>query len=158
MPRVADERDSCFSSNLLQSPHPLFLNRDGIRKPCGLYVLYVLYRGLQMGLRKTTAKKQLLLCFTVRVWQDGCLVENKDSTQIFQDETEPALQSELWSNLLRAENLAGNYNPVCSDYPIRLLTKRTLGYFTANILEVRGNLPARLGYSASPFSTRRPPC
>ncbi|MCH7685779.1 MAG: hypothetical protein IH899_03705 [Planctomycetes bacterium] len=68
------------------------------------------------------------------------------------------MQTDLWINSLRAENLAGNYNPVCSDYPIRLLTKRILGYYTANILETRANLPARLGYGASPFSTRRPPC
>ncbi|MCH7729486.1 MAG: hypothetical protein IH991_23865 [Planctomycetes bacterium] len=68
------------------------------------------------------------------------------------------MQTDLWINSLRAENLAGNYNPVCSDYPIRLLTKRTLGYYTANILEVRSHSPARLGFGVSPFSTRRPPC
>lgn len=78
--------------------------------------------------------------------------------QIFQDEGDSAVQTDLWINSLRAENLAGNYSPVKSDYPVRILTRRTLGDNTASILESRGTLPARMSYGASSVVSRRPPC
>jgi len=68
------------------------------------------------------------------------------------------MQTALWINSLHPENLSGNYNPLKSDYPVRLLTRRTLGYFSENILAARSNSPTRLSYNASPFTTPRPPC
>ena len=59
---------------------------------------------------------------------------------------------------LRAENLAGNYSPACGDYPVRLLTRRTLGLSAGEIHSARDHAPEHVPYAANTWPSRRPPC
>jgi hypothetical protein len=61
-------------------------------------------------------------------------------------------------NSLRAENLAGNYGPACGDYPVRLLTRRTLGLSAGEIHAARAHAPENISYAARGWTSRRPPC
>lgn len=55
---------------------------------------------------------------------------------------------------LRAENLAGNYEPMHCDYPVALMTRRTFALAADRILDGRTTAPAAVDY-ARPM--RRPP-
>jgi len=59
---------------------------------------------------------------------------------------------------LRAENLAGNYEPMHCDYPVALMTRRTFALSAAHILESRAILPQQLGYGQRSRWASRPPC
>ncbi len=59
---------------------------------------------------------------------------------------------------LRAENLAGNYEPMHCDYPVHLLTRRTFALAAERILESRAVLPLQLGYGQPLGRGTRPPC
>jgi len=59
---------------------------------------------------------------------------------------------------LRAENLAGNYEPMHCDYPVLLVTRRTFALGADRILEARLSSPLRLNYGQSLWRGTRPPC
>lgn len=50
------------------------------------------------------------------------------------------------------------FNGICGDYPLRLVTKRTMAYESARIVVQRGTAPQRLRHSYFVRGTGRPPC
>jgi hypothetical protein len=59
---------------------------------------------------------------------------------------------------LRAENLAGNYEPMHCDYPVALMTRRTFAMSAERILEGRANAPSAVDYGRPLRWSSRPPC
>jgi hypothetical protein len=59
---------------------------------------------------------------------------------------------------LRAENLAGNYEPMHSDYPVALMTRRTFALTAEMILEGRGTAPSSMDCVRRGRWSGRPPC
>ena len=59
---------------------------------------------------------------------------------------------------LRAENLAGNYEPMHCDYPVALLTRRMFALSAERILDARAVAPQPVGYGQSVRWSKRPPC
>jgi hypothetical protein len=60
-------------------------------------------------------------------------------------------------NSLRPECLAGDDHRCFSDYPVRLLTRRTLGQAAERILTARRHSPRQVGYDHHVLPSRRPP-
>jgi hypothetical protein len=58
---------------------------------------------------------------------------------------------------LRAENLAGNYEPMHCDYPVALMTRRTFALSADRILEGRVNAPSAVSYGRVLRWSSRPP-
>jgi hypothetical protein len=59
---------------------------------------------------------------------------------------------------LRAENLAGNYEPMHCDYPVALMTRRQFALSADRILSMRGTSPRYLPCGQSTRWATRPPC
>jgi len=59
---------------------------------------------------------------------------------------------------LRAEDLAGNYEPMHCDYPVALMTRRTFALGAEQILQGRGTSPLRLTCGQPRRWAMRPPC
>jgi hypothetical protein len=59
---------------------------------------------------------------------------------------------------LRAENLAGNYEPMHCDYPVALMTRRTFALSADRILQSRANSPSPIDGGQSFRWSSRPPC
>lgn len=58
---------------------------------------------------------------------------------------------------LRAEDLAGNYEPIHCDYPVALMTRRTFALAANRILEGRAVAPAAMDYGRPLRWSSRPP-
>ena len=58
---------------------------------------------------------------------------------------------------LRAENLAGNYEPMHCDYPVALMTRRTFALSADRILEGRAIAPAAMDYGRTLRIRHGPP-
>lgn len=59
---------------------------------------------------------------------------------------------------LRAENLAGNYEPMHCDYPVALMTRRTFALCADRILQSRATAPSPVDGGQSFRWSSRPPC
>jgi hypothetical protein len=59
---------------------------------------------------------------------------------------------------LRAEDLAGNYEPMHCDYPVALMTRRTFALSADRILQSRAIAPTSLDGGQSFRWSSRPPC
>jgi hypothetical protein len=59
---------------------------------------------------------------------------------------------------LRAEDLAGNYEPMHCDYPVALMTRRTFALSADRILQSRAIAPSSLDGGQSFRWASRPPC
>ncbi|HET6325455.1 MAG TPA: hypothetical protein VFG04_12320 [Planctomycetaceae bacterium] len=58
----------------------------------------------------------------------------------------------------RAEDLAGNYEPMHCDYPVALMTRRTFALSADRILQSRAIAPSSLDGGQSFRWSSRPPC
>ena len=58
----------------------------------------------------------------------------------------------------RAEDLAGNYEPMHCDYPVALMTRRTFALSADRIVQSRANAPTSLDGGQSFRWANRPPC
>jgi hypothetical protein len=58
---------------------------------------------------------------------------------------------------LRAENLAGNYEPMHCDYPVALMTRRTFALSAERILQGRANAPSAIDCGRPLRWVTRPP-
>jgi len=58
---------------------------------------------------------------------------------------------------LRAENLAGNYEPMHCDYPVALMTRRTFALAAERILAGRAIAPSAMDYARPLRWVNRPP-
>lgn len=61
-------------------------------------------------------------------------------------------------DFLRPDNMGGRYAPHKSDYPVPLLTRRTLALCSGMILAVRRHAPCHVAFDVSRSVRPRPPC
>jgi hypothetical protein len=70
----------------------------------------------------------------------------------------PAVPNYPLIRSLRAEELAGNYEPMHCDYPVALMTRRTFALSADRILQSRSIAPSSLDGGQSFRWSNRPPC
>ncbi len=70
----------------------------------------------------------------------------------------PAVPNYPLIRSFRAEDLAGNYEPMHCDYPVALMTRRTFALAADRILQSRAIAPSSLDGGQSYRWSSRPPC